>query len=207
MTGAHGLALEKRGSVDDLNVVRNGASQTHAGECLPLAEIPAWWCGFLFHVLNPRQLCMYVYLTMLGNEDGLCHPTIEQIRKDLGLLSTTMVFESIAALEEHGFILRTRQSLPDSRSRRNVYRRTACEYTVLRLLELHKIDGDMHPTISGAAPASEESRQLVQEGLRAMLEDRYERYAAAPADQRRDVLIELLNEILRARDGGIYSKR
>ncbi len=148
------------------------------------------------------RLSMYVYLTMLADDRGVCHPTIEQIRKDLGLLSTTMVFESIAVLEEHGFFMRSRQTLPESRSRRNIYRRAACEYTILRLLETNKIDGQLNPV--GAAPGSEDSRQLVSEGLQSLLEQRYTSYAGAPDAEKRSVLIEMLNEMLKNRAAGIY---
>lgn len=147
---------------------------------------------------------MYVYLVMLSNESGVCHPTIEQIRKDLGLLSTTMVFESIAVLEEYGFFVRSRESLPESRSRRNVYRRTACEYTILRLLETNKLDGELAPVGSGE-PASADARHLVETGLCELLGSQFERYAAVPADQKRDVLVAMLNERLRKRPAGIYA--
>lgn len=147
---------------------------------------------------------MYVYLIMLSNDRGECHPTIEQIRKDLGLLSTTMVFESIAVLEEYGFFVRSRESLPESRSRRNVYRRTACEYTVLRLLESNKVNGDLAATGS-SDPASGDSRQLVEEGLQELLGERYGRYASAGPENRRDVLIAILKEHLEHRPGGIYA--
>lgn len=148
---------------------------------------------------------MYVYLSMLADDRGICHPTIEQIRKDLGLLSTTMVFESIAVLEEYGFFVRTRQALPESRSRRNVYRRTACQYTILRLLETNKIDADLHP-IGASSPSSDDARQLVQTGLRDLLGKRYGEYAAATAEQRRKTLIDLLTEALRTRQAGIYDE-
>ena len=167
-----------------------------------MVQIPAWWSGFLFHVLNPRQVSMYVYLIMLAEKRGVCHPTIEQIRKDLGLLSTTMVFESIAVLEEHGFFMRSRQTLPESRSRRNVYRRASCEYTILRLLETNKVDGHLHPI--GADPASDDALEMIRTGLSRLLEGRYQRYASAPNDRKRDALIETLNEILRSRPAGIY---
>lgn len=191
--------------MDDAHVVQNAAARDgNPGECEPLVQIPAWWSGFLFHVLNPRQVSMYVYLIMLSDERGVCHPTIEQIRKDLGLLSTTMVFESIAVLEEYGFFVRSRESLPESRSRRNVYRRTACEYTILRLLETNKLDGDLSPVGSGD-PASPEARHLLEAGLRDVIGKAYEQYAcAAPADKR-DVLMSILNERLRTRRAGIYA--
>jgi len=133
-----------------------------------MVQIPAWWSGFIFHVLNPRQIAMYVYLIMLMDERGVCRPTIEQIRKDLGLLSSTMVFESIAVLEEYGFFVRSRQTLPESRSRRNVYRRTACEYTLLRLLEANKIDGALN-AVGSSESISAMAQHLVQQGLSEVL--------------------------------------
>ena len=148
---------------------------------------------------------MYLYLIMLSDDRGICHPTIEQIRKDLGLLSTTMVFESIAVLEEYGFFMRSRQALPESRSRRNVYRRGACEYTVLRLLETNKVDGELRP-VGGGDPASSEARALVLAGLQHVLaREAFEEYSAASADKKRDLLVSSLNELLQQRGAGIYA--
>jgi SOS-response transcriptional repressor LexA len=190
--------------LDDVTVERNSVpTDGNPGECAPMVHIPAWWSGFLFHVLNPRQISMYVYLIMLADERGVCHPTIEQIRKDLGLLSTTMVFESIAVLEEYGFFVRSRQTLPESRSRRNVYRRTACEYTILRLLETNKVDGRLNAT-GGNEAVSEDAKQLVQEGLQEVLGSDYARYTSASEEEKRDVLIDLINAMLRGRPSGIY---
>lgn len=193
--------------MDDAHVVQHTMSRdgSQGGECEPLVQIPAWWSGFLFHVLNPRQVSMYVYLIMLSDERGVCHPTIEQIRKDLGLLSTTMVFESIAVLEEYGFFVRSRESLPESRSRRNVYRRTACEYTILRLLETNKLTGDLAP-VGSTEPASADARHLVETGLHEMLGAQYyERYSSAAPDEKRSVLMNILSEHLRKRSAGIYA--
>lgn len=188
----------------DLKVIRNSVSHAQT-ESEPLVELPAWWSGFLFHVLNPRQVSMLLYLIMLCDERGVCHPTIEQIRKNLGLLSTTMVFESIAVLEECGFFMRSRQLLPESRSRQNVYRRASCEYTVLRLLEMNSIDGRLHP-LSAGDPQTAEAMHLAVRGLREILSGaEYESYAAATDEQRRDLLIALLSERLLLRRAGIYA--
>jgi len=146
---------------------------------------------------------MYIYLTMLADDHGFCHPTIDQIRRDLGLLSTTMVFESLTVLEEYGFFLRSRQTLPESRSRRNVYRRTACEYTILRLLETNRIDADMRPTSAVAEPSAE-SQVLLREGLGTLLEADYAKYSAARPENRREILLGILNELLKNRPNGIY---
>lgn len=190
--------------MDDVHALRAASRDGSSDECEPLVHIPAWWSGFLFHVLNPRQVSMYVYLIMLCDDRGVCHPTIEQIRKDLGLLSTTMVFESIAVLEEYGFFVRSRETLPESRSRRNVYRRTACEYTILRLLESNKLDGELIPVSAGES-TSEDARALVETGLRDLLGRQFERYAQAQSGERRDALIAILNDRLRKRVAGIYA--
>ena len=148
----------------------------------------------MFRVLNPRQVCMYLYLSMLSDK-GECSPTIEQIREDLGLYSPSMVFEALAVLEDLGFISRERQSFPGVRAKRNVYRRPSCEATILRLLERERIDGDLRPK-GGGSPASQESQALVVYGLKQTLGEYYERYARATSSARRDVLIEILEMIL-----------
>lgn len=153
----------------------------------------------MFHVLNPRQVSMFVYLTMLSEATGACHPTIEQIRDDLGLYSASMVFEALAILEDLGFITRERQSFPGVRAKRNVYRRTACEFTLIRLLERNLIDGELRPRRKDIAPAAEESKQLAEEGLRQILGSHYSRYQNATAAAKRDVLIEALETILQSR--------
>ena len=144
----------------------------------------------MFHVLNPRQVCMYLYLAML-TEKGECSPTIDQIREDLGLYSPSMVFEALAVLEDLGFITRERHTFPGARAKRNVYRRPGCETTILRLLERDRIDGELQPR-GGRSPASRESQALVVEGLREILGEHYSRYVSAGKSAKRDVLIEIL---------------
>ena len=165
-------------------------------ECAPLAPIPAWWSAFLFHALNPRQVCMYLYLTMISDERGRCSPTIEEIRQDLGLYSTSMVFEALSVLEGYCFITRERTTFPGTRAKRNTYHRPACEKTILRLLERNIIDGQLSPIGGDGAPASARSKTLVVEGLCPLLGDSYERYAAAPPEAKRTVLMEILQGIV-----------
>ncbi len=152
----------------------------------------------MFHVLNPRQVCMYLYLAMLSDK-GECSPTIEQIREDLGLYSPSMVFEALAVLEDLAFISRERQSFPGVRAKRNVYRRPPCEATIVRLLARDRIDGELRPK-GGGSPASQESQALVIDGLRLTLGSEYERYARATSTAKRDVLVEILEGILSNRD-------
>lgn len=160
--------------------------------CAPSAVIPAWWSGFLFHVLNPRQISMYMYLTMLSDERGECSPTVDQIREDLGLYSTSMVFEALAALDDLGFIIRIRAAFPGIRARRNLYRRPSCESTLYRLLERGRIDGHLRSTNPTRAPASAESQALIEEGLVTLLGAKYDQYRRTPEEDKRVVLMEQL---------------
>jgi hypothetical protein len=165
----------------------------------PFAEIPAWWSGFLFHVLNPRQLSLYVYLSLLTSRTGICHPTTKQIRQDLGLSSLTIVFDAMAVLEQFGFILRKRRNIEELNSRRNVYQRPACEFTILRLLEIGKIDGLLRPTPGFVNEMSDESRELKEVWLRHAMSNGYARYDAASDDEKRTVLIDFLTTDLSGR--------
>ena len=169
-------------------------------DCHPLAPIPAWWCAFIFQILNPRQVSMYAYLAMLCSQKDSCHPTTDQIRGDLGLYSTSMVFEALGVLEEYGFIERERRSMPGTRPRRNVYRMRSCESTLLRLLELGLIDGNLHPAKTDGGVRSPESERLVEDGLAALLGDDYGQYAAAPESEKRAVLAALLAPRVREAD-------
>lgn len=163
--------------------------------------MPSWWSGFLFHVLNPRQLSLYVYLTLLTADSGVCHPTTKQIRQDLGLSSLTIVFEAMAILDDYGFILRQRQTVAELKSRRNVYQRPSCEFTILRLLDLGKIDGSLRASPGAANDMSAESQQLRDEWLAHALRDAHERYRVASSSEKRSLLIRALRELLRAGTG------
>jgi hypothetical protein len=174
--------------------------------CKPYAEIPAWWSGFLFHVLNTRQLSLYLYLAMLSGETGVCHPTTQQIRQDLGLASVTIVFEAIAVLEELGFILRQRRNIEELQSRRNIYQRPSCEYTIWRLLHAGKIDGALRPTPGSANPMSLDSQRLKDEWLQTNLESEEASYGAGDANHKTAVLMNALARRLGALVGATSAK-
>jgi hypothetical protein len=168
--------------------------------CKPFTEIPAWWSGFLFHVLNTRQLSVYLYLSMLADGTGTCHPTTNQIRQDLGLSSLTIIFDAMSVLETYGFVLRRRQAVPGSNSRRNVYQRPSCEFTVLRLLQTERLDGRLRPAPGSVNEMSGDARRLRDEWLRNSLGVHYALYESAPDEAKRGVLIEILQALL-ARPG------
>ena len=164
--------------------------------CAPLAEIPSLWSGFLFHVLNPRQRSLYLYLTLFTGETGMCHPTKKQIRQDRGLASLTVVFEAISVLEQESFILRRRQNFPELKSRRNVYQRPSHEFTVLRLLQASKTDGQLRPTPGSNNATSTKSRKLRDEWLVNSLGDLEAEYDAGNDGQKRQILMVALRRQL-----------
>ena len=128
---------------------------------------------------------------MLSGKLGVCHPTANEIRADLNLSSGTIVFDAISALERNGFILRQRRTIKELNSRRNVYQRPACEYTVLRLLQLGKLDAELHPT-PAHAQRSARSDELVAEWLRAILGARFAAYEAASRSDKMKILTDVL---------------
>jgi len=163
-------------------------------QCKPVSEIPSWWSGFLFHVLNTRQVSLYLYLSMLTSTAFTCHPTTKQIRQDLGLASLTIVFESMSVLENYGFILRQRRKVEHLSSRRNVYQRPSCEFTILRLIELGKIDGLLRPTPGFMNEMSEESAELREEWLENLLGDTYASFSAGTPQEKHTILVAALHK-------------
>jgi hypothetical protein len=163
--------------------------------CAPFTEVPAWWSGFVFHVLNARQISLYLYLCMLLDGEGVCAPTVEQIRQDLGL-SSSIVFGALAVLDNHGFILRERRYLAPLRSRRNVYQRPSCEFTILRLLEVGKIDGDLRAIPGATHEMSQDSNELKQEWLRSVFGDQVDDYTRVPLEAKAELLIAALRRIV-----------
>ena len=170
-------------------------SKNRFTNCQPYAEVPAWMSGFLYHVLNPRQVSIYLYLTMLACETNVCHPTTKQIRNDLRLSSLSIVFGAISVLERNGFLLRERRKLTELNSRRNVYQRPSCEFTILRLLELEKIDGHLRPISGTVNEVSDDSRRLKDEWLQQTLGTSYAVYQAAPEESKAAVLSRLLRAL------------
>ena len=170
-------------------------SQNRFTNCHPYAEVPAWMSGFLYHVLNPRQVSIYLYLTMLACESNVCHPTTKQIRNDLRLSSLSIVFGAISILERNGFLLRERRKLAELNSRRNVYQRPSCEFTVLRLLDLGKIDGYLRPISGTVNEVSDDSRRLKDDWLKQTLGSSYAVYNAAPEESKATVLSGLLRSL------------
>jgi predicted transcriptional regulator len=123
---------------NELLVYDPGNQFPHASEIAPFAAVPSWWKGFIFHVLTARDLTVYLYLAMMTDGgNAVAYPLASSIQRDLNLASDSSVFSSIRRLDDRGFIRRQRSALPNRRSRqqRNVYQRTAPEFTLLTLLQ------------------------------------------------------------------------
>jgi hypothetical protein len=105
----------------------------------------------------------------------------------------------MAVLEQHGFILRKRRNIEELNSRRNVYQRPACEFTILRLLESGKIDGLLRPVPGNLNEMSDESRDLKDAWLREALGERYAHYQASSDVDKRGILIDVLENDLSGR--------
>jgi hypothetical protein len=155
-----------------------------------VAGIPPWWRSFVFHVLNGRQLSVYLYLLTLMGDDGYCSPTTREIAVELGLMGATMVFDAMNVLETSGFILRSRNTaVSASGARRNLYQRPSAEFTVLHLLRSKRM----------------RSHMLSEEGARELLGIRYQHYAVAAPGDRAAAMIALLQESLAAVNLGTSS--
>lgn len=139
---------------------------------------------------------------MLTADTGVCHPTTSQIRQDLGLSGLTVVFEAMSVLEEYGFILRERRTIAELKSRRNVYQRPSCEYTILRLLDRGKIDGLLRPVPGNANEMSVESQKLRDEWLDHALGSQREIYLHADDDAKTPILARGLRRLLAGDSNG-----
>ncbi len=169
-------------------------------DCEPFVYMPAWWSSFLFHLVSTRQLAVYTYVAMLGVGTGMSQPTVRQIQEDMGLLSDSVVFDSLRALEDLCLIRRLRKA---GAAGQNAYARPACETTLIQLLERNLIDAELRPIRKGT-PIDQSSAvtDLARSGLRMLLGDRFPILAQAPPSTRSDVLLGLLKNSLQSRRRG-----
>jgi len=178
--------------------------------------IPSWWRGFLFHVLTASEFMMYGYLCAQMSKRATAFPTGEHFKRDLRRSTNTTVYRLVNSLEHLGFVLKKQHApLRKVLTQRNLYQRPAPEFTLLRLLELGLIDGDLLPVPQQkkatpkrkprvkAIPDDDYSRRhgtAVQLGLQRLLtQGEYKVYQAAPSQQRASVLREVLQGSLNRR--------
>jgi hypothetical protein len=166
-------------------------SSADSCDCEPFVYVPAWWSSFLFQLVSPRQLAVYTYIAMLGVPDGISRPTVRQIQDDMGLSSDSVVFDALRSLEDLALIRRLRNAVVTGQ---NAYVRPACETTLIKLLEMERIDHRLRPVNDGAQPKSADVTELARDGLRNLLGDAYNEYAAKPESERRTFLLAALRQ-------------
>ncbi|MGC2634499.1 MAG: helix-turn-helix domain-containing protein [Candidatus Cybelea sp.] len=162
----------------------------------PYAVIPSSWRTFLFRILKPRELSLYIYLCSLCDKNSVAYPSIAQIRNDLDISSDTTVTSAIKALEDAGFFMRKRAVLPrqSNGAHQNVYQRPSMHYTMLRLLEMQRIDSNLRPLTDSDTTARRESK-AVHMTLKKLLGSGYHRYEMLSGEEERS---EYLKTQLRA---------
>lgn len=169
----------------------------------PYAVIPSSWRSFLFRILKPRELSLYIYLCSLCDKNSVAYPSIAQIQRDLDISSDTTVTAAIKALQDAGLFLRKRAVLPRqiSGAHRNVYQRPSMHYTLLHLLQKGRIDSSLHPiSRTGDTPRAES--KAVHMALKKLLGSAYHRYEMLAGDgERTEYLIAQLHGLLEKKRG------
>ena len=158
----------------------------------PLASLPAWWRTFLFRLLTGRQLSVYMYL-LWCMADGACYPSAYEISSYVGLSGPTMVFDALQTLERYGLIVRERRMVAHLRSRRNLYRMPAAQFTVRRLLEHGFLDHELY--VKGLREQYDSAaREELHDALQSILGERFREFEHAVAERKIDLLLEALND-------------
>jgi hypothetical protein len=164
----------------------------------PYTVIPAWWRTFLFRMLKPRELSLYVYLCSLCDKHSIAYPSVAQIQHDLGIASATTVTAALKALEDLGLFLRKRGALPRRRStgHQNIYQRPSAHHTILHLLKTRRVDGNLQLAPSSDETTPRESK-AVHMALKKMLGPGYHRYEMLSNESERyDYLTSQLDDLL-----------
>lgn len=167
----------------------------------PYCLFPAYWRGFVFRILKARDLAVYLYVASQCDKHDIAYPSIARIRDDLGISSATTVTSALARLDKHGFLLRTRDVLPNRRSslHQNIYQRPLPHYTIHRLLAQSLIDGDLQPMGRTRRKHSEPDK-AVHMALKKLLGAKYEFYEVLDSlEERTEYLKEQLERILFAK--------
>lgn len=152
-------------------------------ETAPFFTVPAWWRRFIFRVLRPRDITVYHYYLSVMNQAGTAFPTIEQIASDLGIADRDSVRKAIARLVECGFLLKPddaeRQAL--GMGKRSVYQRPCPQFTILKLIQIGEIDGELFPARDRQRHDvhDKSSDPVVRAGLRNLLGEMFPAYEEA----------------------------
>ena len=169
----------------------------------PYFVLPSWWRGFIFKVLTPRQLAVYLYLCTLFDQNGVAYPRAAQIMRDLGLKNRNTLATAIEHLEFLGFIITAKRRLDRERKiKRTVYQRPSIEYTLRQMIEANTIDANLAPTNS-PQPLDQGQIKATLLGLRNLtkLPKWIQRYASIKnRHEKRAALLKILDRSLQRRN-------
>jgi hypothetical protein len=192
-------------------LVIDAGNQFPSRAIAPYATFPSWWRRFAFQLLSPRALVTYLYLCTLFDPNSIAYPLKAQIMEDMGLKNRASLNEALEELETLGFMVSAERQLQRQvRETRTVFQRTSPEFTLLKLLQIGKIDGDLFPISAEEARANAASSdRVVATGLRNLLGDAaYDRYIDGFAEeQRRETLVGILTEQLERRRRAAAQRR
>ena len=172
---------------------------------------PTWWRRFVFRVLEPRDIAVYLYVCSYMSTQRSSRPTIKTIANDLGNSNRHGVTTSLQRLVDRGFLLRRRMPslfVSDSRHPRYVYQRPAIGYSLSVLLTKGLINGYLQVTSKTlrakqeTLPGRIDSRlgKPLVEPLKALIgDDGFAEYAKLRNEpEKRKYLIEQLNASVEA---------
>ena len=114
----------------------------------PFTPLAAWMRPFLFRVLKPREIAVYLHICSYMQQAAISYVSLRELQRDFGLTNRHQLIDAIGQLDRLGFLLRKKGRVAKSRTEhdRNIFQRPSLEYTLLKLLEEDAIDGFFHPT-------------------------------------------------------------
>ena len=111
--------------------------------------IPAWMRPFMFRILKPREIAVYVYICSYMRLAAISYVSLREMQRDFGLTNRHELIDACDNLERLGFLLRKKGRVAKARTEhdRSIYQRPALAHTLLTLLREEAIDGLFHPTV------------------------------------------------------------
>lgn len=153
-----------------------------ASPTAPFFAFNSWWRRFVFQILSPREIVIYIYICSLLGRDSLAFPTQTQIAHELGIKSLDIVAKAVRRLTLLGFFIHNTQQVKGFQ--RTVYQRPAPEFTLIRLLDAKAIDSKLFPMKRNSNLMIEDdldtTQGAVEAGLSNVLGPSYTTYKAQP---------------------------
>lgn len=113
--------------------------------------VPNWWRPFLYRVLKPNELAIYLYICSYAQKPGIAYVSLREMQRDFGLTNRHELIAATRELVRLGFLLLEKGRVAKSRTEhdRNIFQRPSMTHTLLRLLERGVIDGEFRVTSLG----------------------------------------------------------